>query len=55
MLDLIATIIENIKQMIIGRVKVVYSNIKVHKFLIGTKERANEFTQDAMARIEAIS
>ena len=44
MLDLIVTIVENIKQMIIGRVKVVHNNMKVYKFLIGTKERANEFT-----------
>ena len=33
----------------------MYNNIKVHKFLIGIKERANEFIQDAMARMEAIS
>ena len=54
MLDLIATIIENMQQMIIGEVKVVHNNMKAYEFITETHERSNEFTQDAVAEIEAI-
>ena len=44
MLDLITTIVKNTQQITTGGVKVVYDNIKVHKFITGTHERSNEFT-----------